>query len=65
MFGMSDDTKGPPIDMKLNYISCAGIGAFLWWLENDQPCSPEQLAIWLGQLSMNSAGLKPPPGVHS
>jgi hypothetical protein len=31
----------------------------LWWLENDQPCSPEQLAIWLGQLNMTSAGLMP------
>ena len=51
------DAKAPPIAMKLSYISYAGIGAILWWLENDQPCSPEQLAIWLGQLSMTSAGL--------
>jgi AcrR family transcriptional regulator len=57
LFGGESDPKAPPIDMKLNYISCAGIGAILWWLENDQPCTPEQLAIWLGQLSMTSAGL--------
>lgn len=51
------DPKSPPVDVKLAYISYAGIGVFLWWLENHQPCSPEQLAIWLGQLSMTSAGL--------
>lgn len=53
----ASNAKAPPIAMKLNYISYAGISAFLWWLENDQPRSPEQLAIWLGQLSMTSAGL--------
>ena len=47
----------PPTDMKLAYISHASVGALLWWLENDQPCSAEQMAIWLGQLSMTSAGL--------
>ena len=51
------DANAPPIDMRLAYISYAGVGAMLWWLENDKPCSPEQLAIWLGQLSMTSAGL--------
>ncbi len=51
------DPKAPPTDMRLSYISYAGVGAMLWWLENDQPCSPEQLAIWLGQLHMTSAGL--------
>ncbi len=23
----------------------------VWWLENDQPGTPEQLALWLDQLS--------------
>jgi AcrR family transcriptional regulator len=55
-FGAGTDPNAPPIDMKLNYISCASIGAFLWWLENAQPCTPEQLATWLGQLSLTSAG---------
>jgi AcrR family transcriptional regulator len=55
-FGAVNDPNAPPIEMKLNYISAASVGAFLWWLENEQPCSPEQLAIWLGQLSMTSAG---------
>jgi AcrR family transcriptional regulator len=56
-FGGQTDPKAPPIEMKLSYISYAGVGAILWWLENDQPCTPEQLAIWLGQLSMTAAGL--------
>ena len=51
------DANEPPTDMKLAYISHASVGALLWWLENDQPCSAEQMAIWLGQLSMTSAGL--------
>ncbi|MBA3867631.1 MAG: TetR/AcrR family transcriptional regulator C-terminal domain-containing protein, partial [Anaerolineae bacterium] len=51
------NTTVPPTDMKLAYISHASVGALLWWLENDQPCSAEQMAIWLGQLSMTSAGL--------
>ena len=54
----------PPMEMKLAYISHAGVRGFLWWLENDQPCSPEQLAIWLGQLSMTSAGLIGMQGKH-
>jgi AcrR family transcriptional regulator len=55
------DPKAPPLEMRLSYLSCAAVGAILWWLENDQPCSPEQLAIWLGQLTMTSAGLAPFP----
>jgi len=53
----SPNPDDPPVEMKLSYISHAGIGVYKWWLENNQPCSPEQLAIWLGQLSMTSAGL--------
>lgn len=56
--GDNIDPAAPPVEMKINYISCAGIGAILWWLENNQPCSAAQLAGWLGQLSMTSAGLK-------
>lgn len=54
------EPNSPPIEMKLNYISCAGVGAIMWWLENDQPCPPEQLALWLAQMSMTSAGLTYP-----
>lgn len=56
-YNWASDLKAPPIDMKLAYISYASVGVILWWLENDQPCSSEQLASWLGQLSMTSAGL--------
>lgn len=45
------DPNRPPLDLSVNYILHAGIGAILWWLENDQPCSPEQVAIWLNQFS--------------
>jgi len=55
--GAEEDPHGPPLDLKLNYISCAAVGAILWWLENDQPCTVEQLAAWLSQLSMSSAGI--------
>lgn len=51
------DPKAPPLEMKLSYISSAAVGAILWWLENNQPCTAEQLAIWLSQLNMTTAGL--------
>ncbi len=41
----------PPLDLSVSYISHASIGVMVWWLDNDQPCTPEQLAIWLDQLS--------------
>lgn len=49
-----------PVNLKLNYIAYAGMGAILWWLENHQPCSAEQLAVWLRDLHITSAGLMPP-----
>jgi AcrR family transcriptional regulator len=48
------DPNRPPIDLTVNYLLNAGIGAIVWWLENDQPASPEQMAVWLYQLSMAS-----------
>jgi hypothetical protein len=45
-----------PLDMKLTYISCAGIGAITWWVENNMPCSAEELAIWVGELGTASLG---------
>jgi AcrR family transcriptional regulator len=55
--GGDDDPNAPPIEMRLSYVSCAGIGAILWWLENNRPCAVEELAGWLSQLSTASAGL--------
>jgi AcrR family transcriptional regulator len=53
--GKSVDLKSSLIEMKLSYISSAAVGTILWWLENKQPITPEQLATWLGQLSMTAA----------
>jgi AcrR family transcriptional regulator len=48
---VQSDPGRPPIDLSVNYILHAGIGAILWWLENDQPCPPEQVAVWINQFS--------------
>jgi AcrR family transcriptional regulator len=48
---MHADPGRPPIDLSVNYILHAGIGAILWWLENEQPCSAEQVAVWINQFS--------------
>ena len=51
------DSSRPPIDLMVSYLMNAGIGAIMWWLENDQPASPEQMAVWLYQFSMASIGV--------
>jgi AcrR family transcriptional regulator len=48
------DPGRPPVDLTVSYLLSAGIGAIVWWLEQEQPCSPEQMAVWLYQLSMAS-----------
>ena len=57
----SPEMSALPIELRLNYISSAGVGAIHWCLENGQPCTPEQLSRWLSQLSFASAGLAPRP----
>lgn len=57
VFPLEIEPGSPPIDLRVNYISYAGMGAIKWWLEGGPKCSPEQLAQWLGQLSSASAGL--------
>ncbi|MBC7813431.1 MAG: TetR/AcrR family transcriptional regulator C-terminal domain-containing protein [Burkholderiales bacterium] len=59
--GVTSDTNGLPNEMRVNYVACAGMGAIMWWLDNGQPCSAEQLAMWLGQLTMPSLGMLPFP----
>jgi AcrR family transcriptional regulator len=54
----------PPVAMRLSYISSAVVGAILWWLEQEHPISVEQLANWLGQLSMTTAGLSKPTSTY-
>jgi AcrR family transcriptional regulator len=56
-YAADNDANAPPVDMKLTYISCAAVGAILWWLESGQPCTVEQLATWLSKLTTASAGL--------
>ena len=48
------DPNRPPVDLTVNYLMDAGVGAIVWWLENDQQYSPEQMANWLYKLSMAS-----------
>jgi AcrR family transcriptional regulator len=49
-----------PTELHLHFISAAFVGAIQWWLENNCPSTTEQFTIWLGQLSMTTAGLTPP-----
>jgi AcrR family transcriptional regulator len=51
------DPGRPPIDLSVSYVLHAGIGAIVWWLENDQAYTPEQLAVWLNQFSMADISL--------
>lgn len=48
------DSNRPPVNLAVNYLLNAGIGAIVWWLENEQSYSPEQMADWLYQFSMAS-----------
>lgn len=58
--GTQTENNNSPLDLRVSYISYADIGAVLWWLDNDQPCSPEQLATWLSQLTTANAGFRSP-----
>jgi AcrR family transcriptional regulator len=55
-----EDHHLPPLELRLNYASCAGIGAILWWLENDQPLTVEELARWMAERTRNIMGLPVP-----
>lgn len=50
-WGNENDQTGIPSEMRVKYVAYADIGAIVWWLENDQPCSVEQLTVWISQLS--------------
>ena len=43
--------KTASIELQLRTMSAAGIGAILWWVENNIPCTSEELSVWIGQLS--------------
>ncbi len=55
------EPDAPPFDLKLNFVAYACAGATIWWLEQEQACSPEQFAIWLDQLTRAIAGLSSTP----
>jgi AcrR family transcriptional regulator len=62
---MALEPNALPVDLRLSYASYAGVGAIVWWLQHGQPCTPEQLAIWLGNLSKGSVGLVATPNDNS
>lgn len=39
----------PPLDLSLQYVASASIGALYWWVENGTPYSPERMAAWMVQ----------------
>lgn len=59
---LQSDSSRPPIELTVSYILGAGVSAIVWWLESEQPCPPEQMAVWLYQLSMASINVYLTPG---
>jgi AcrR family transcriptional regulator len=53
------ELNSPPLDLRINYISYAAVGAIVWWLQNGQPCTTEQLAIWISQLMTSRLAIAP------
>lgn len=51
------DPTVPPKELRVQYISYAGVGAIKWWIDHRDICTAEQMAGWLGQLSSASLGL--------
>ena len=52
------------VDLYLSYSSSASIGAVLWWLSHDMPCSAEEMAAISYQISMTLSTMlgQPDPG---
>ncbi len=55
--GVVADPTRPPIDLSVSYISHAAIGVIMWWLEDQQSHTPEQVAGWLHKLSQATVRL--------
>lgn len=53
----SADPNSMLADMRISYSSYASVGAIVWWLENDRPCTRDQLIDWLSQLTNASASM--------
>ncbi len=52
------------VDLYLSYSSSASMGAVLWWLDHDMPCSAEEIAAISYQVSMTLSTMlgQPHPG---
>lgn len=57
----ASDADTPPFDLRFTAIASAGCSALGWWLDQEQPSTPEQFARWLQQLlyTMSAPTLKP------
>ena len=57
----ASDPDTPPLDLKFTTIASAGCSALGWWLEQEQPSTPEQFAYWMRQLiyDLSTSTLKP------
>jgi AcrR family transcriptional regulator len=56
---VENEPNSPPLDLRIDYISYAAVGAIVWWLESEQPCTPEQLAVWISQLMISRLAIAP------
>jgi AcrR family transcriptional regulator len=52
----------PLLELCLSYVSHAGVGAIVRWLNNGRAYSPSEVAIWLNQLSKANLDLVLRPG---
>jgi AcrR family transcriptional regulator len=53
------------IDLFLSYASAGAVGVLNWWLENELPLSPEQLAAGMSQLSLTDLKFMVESGLFS
>ena len=50
-YGTRLKSESLPSDLCLSYLSYAGIGALVWWLNNGKQYTPKQIAGWILQLN--------------
>lgn len=48
--GQTKAKNSIPLDMRVQFLAHAVFGAIVWWLENDQLCSVEQLTSWVSRM---------------
>lgn len=57
LYAQSEATSSLPVELRVSYISCASIGAILWWLEKGQTWTAEAVAAWMADLINANTGL--------